>query len=325
MFKCSQADKGTTDMQSQAIIYTRTSTSSQTDGHQAQEDACKRYALSSGLEVKEIYSDTISGSADIDKRDGLLSALGSLESGDTLIIYRRDRLGRDVVKNAIIEKIVKQSGAHIHSLDVGSTETKEGTLLATLLDAFAEYERSVIMARVKANVESKKARGLCVGNTGLGETKVERDGLNYIEQDDEELKKLELVKSWRSMGLTHKEILERCIEEGVMTRRGLAPTMSTIGTWVRAVEIPAKAAKRLKAKSDSARGRKVGTRGHRAEDKDPALKALLISYIDQGLTQSAMTEKLKEAGIVNGKGNAYNRQQVQRFVSRIRAEIKGVS
>lgn len=154
------------------------------------------------------------------------------------------------------------------------------------------------MARVKANVESKKARGLCVGNTGLGETKVERDNLNYIEQDDEELKKLELVKSWRSMGLTHKEILERCIEEGVMTRRGFAPTMSTIGTWVRSVEVPAKAAKRLKVKSDSSRGRKVGTRGHRAEDKDLSLKALLISYINQGLTQSVMTENLREAGIV---------------------------
>ncbi len=181
------------------------------------------------------------------------------------------------------------------------------------------------MARVKANVESKKARGLCVGNTGLGETKVERDNLNYIEQDDEELKKLELVKSWRSMGLTHKEILERCIEEGVMTRRGSAPTMSTIGTWVRSVEVPAKAAKRLKIKSDSSRGRKVGTRGHRAEDKDLSLKALLISYINQGLTQSVMTENLREAGIINGKGKAYNKQQVQRFVSRIKAETKGTS
>jgi DNA invertase Pin-like site-specific DNA recombinase len=309
-------------MQAQAIIYTRTSTSGQTDGHQAQEDACKRYALSAGLEVRESYSDTISGSADIDKRDGLMSALGSLEKGDTLIIYRRDRLGRDVVKNAIIEKIVKQSGAHVHSLDVGSTETKEGTLLATLLDAFAEYERSVIMARVKANVESKKARGLCVGNTGLGETKVIRDGLNYIERDEEEAQKLEVVRSWRTMGLTHREILERCLEEGVMTRRGTAPTMSTIGTWVRKVKLSAQSAERLKVESDSKRGRKVGTRGQRAEDNAPALKALLISYINQGLTQSAMTKNLEEAGITNSKGKPYNKQQVQRFVSRLKAESK---
>ena len=42
------------------------------------------------------------------------------------------------------------------------------------------------MARVKSSVESKRGRGLCIGNTGLGETKVMRDGLNYIERDEDE-------------------------------------------------------------------------------------------------------------------------------------------
>jgi len=309
-------------MQAQAIIYTRTSTAGQTDGHQAQEDACTRHAISADLGVKAVFSDTISGSADLDKRDGLMSALGNLEKGDTLIIYRRDRLGRDVVKNAVIEKIVKQSGAHVHSLDVGSTETKEGTLLAQLLDAFSQYERSVIMARVKANVDSKKTRGLCVGNTGLGETKVMRDGLTYVERDEDEAKKLDLVRSWRAEGLTNKEILERCIDFGIKTRRGIAPSISTIGAWVREVKIPTKSAERLKAKSDSKRGRKVGTKGHRAEDKDPALKALIISYIKQGLSQSEMTKRLEESAITNSKGKAYNKQQVQRFVSRIKADLE---
>jgi len=124
-------------MQAQAIIYTRTSTANQTDGHQAQQHACERFALSAGLEVKASYSDTISGAADLDKRIGLMSAVGNLSKGDTLIIYRRDRLGRDVVKNAIVEKIVKQSGSRIHSLDVGSSDTKESALLCTLLDAFS--------------------------------------------------------------------------------------------------------------------------------------------------------------------------------------------
>jgi DNA invertase Pin-like site-specific DNA recombinase len=79
-------------MQAQAIIYTRTSTANQTDGHQAQQHACERFALSAGLEVKASYSDTISGAADLDKRIGLMSAVGNLSKGDTLIIYRRDRL-----------------------------------------------------------------------------------------------------------------------------------------------------------------------------------------------------------------------------------------
>ena len=92
------------------------------------------------------------------------------------------------------------------------------------------------MTIAKSTLESKKKRGLCVGNTSLGKTKIKRGGLSYLEHDEDEIKKLELIKSWRDLGLTHKEILQHCIEEKVMTRRGTAPTMSTIGTWVRAVE-----------------------------------------------------------------------------------------
>jgi hypothetical protein len=91
---------------------------------------------------------------------------------------------------------------------------------------------------------------------------------------------------------------------------------------VRKVKLSAQSAERLKVESDSKRGRKVGTRGQRAEDNAPALKALLISYINQGLTQSAMTKNLEEAGITNSKGKPYNKQQVQRFVSRLKAESK---
>ena len=308
-------------MQAQAIIYTRTSTANQTDGHQAQQDACERFALSAGLEVKAVYSDTISGAADLDKRSGLMSAVGSLSKGDTLIIFRRDRLGRDVVKNAIIEKIVKQSGSRIHSLDVGSSDTKESALLCTLLDAFSAYERSVIMARVAANVESKRARGLCVGNTGLGQTKVEREGLTYVERDDEESEKLSLVRSWRAEGLTYKQLVERCAQEGITTRTGSAPKISTIRKWVVDVVLPEESAEKLERESNSRAGRPKGTRGHRVEDQNQALKALLISYIRQGLKQSQMTRELEASGIVNSKGNPYTKQQVQRMVSRLKVEI----
>ena len=176
------------------------------------------------------------------------------------------------------------------------------------------------MARVKNNVESKRARGLCVGNTSLGETKAMRDGLNYIEQDSDEANKLELVRSWRAQGSTHQEIVECCAEAGITTRRGTPPTLSTVGTWVRSVDLPARSLKHLKTKSDSKRGRKKGVRGRRAEDQDPALKALLISYIDQDLSQAVMTKSLESAGITNSKGNVYNKQQVQRFVSRIKKD-----
>ena len=181
------------------------------------------------------------------------------------------------------------------------------------------------MARVKSSVESKRGRGLCIGNTGLGETKVMRDGLNYIERDEDEAQKLERVRSWRAEGLTHRELVELCASEGIKTRRGTAPTLATIGVWVRDVELLTKSARRLKAKSNNGRGRKRGYRGQRAEDRDPALRVLLISYIKEGLSQAVMTSRLEDAGITNSKGKAYNKRQVQRFVSRIKREISLMS
>ena len=89
------------------------------------------------------------------------------------------------------------------------------------------------MARIKTTIESRRARDLCIGNTSLGETKVWRDGLYYIERDEKEASKLDQVREWRAQGMTYQEIVCRCQEKGIMTRRGDPPKLSTVGTWVR--------------------------------------------------------------------------------------------
>ena len=90
------------------------------------------------------------------------------------------------------------------------------------------------MAKIKTTVEDRKNRGLCIGNTGLGKTKVKRDGFFYIELDSREDEKLKLIRSWRIEGLTYQDIVDRCKERGIVTRHGRPPKLSTVGTWVRA-------------------------------------------------------------------------------------------
>ena len=177
------------------------------------------------------------------------------------------------------------------------------------------------MARVKNAVESKRERGLCIGNTKLGETKVEREGLTYVEHDEVEAEKLNLVRSWRAQGLTYEQIRERCIEEGIETRKGATPSISAVRSWVHDVELAPSVEAEKVDRDNAKRGRKRGYRGERAEDKDPALKALLISYIKEGISQAEMTRRLEASGIRNSKGSCYNKQQVQRFVSRLKAEL----
>lgn len=191
-----------------------------------------------------------------------------------------------------------------------------GRLAHDVLAAVVQWERREFARR--ASIRGQL--GLCVGNTKLGECKVERDGLQYTGIDEHEADKLAKVRGWRAEGLTHREVQERCIAEGIVTRKGAAPSLGAIGSWVRGVELPPKPAERLKATSSKGKGRKAGTRGPRTEDRNATLRALLKSYIDQGLTQAKMTQLLAESGVRNSKGNPYNKQQVQRFVSRIKAD-----
>ena len=92
------------------------------------------------------------------------------------------------------------------------------------------------MAKINTTVEDRKSRGLCIGNIGLGKMKVKRDGFFYIELDRNENEKLKLIRSWHLEGLTYQEIVDRCKERGIVTRHGKVPKLSTIGTWVRALE-----------------------------------------------------------------------------------------
>lgn len=213
----------------------------------------------------------------------------------------------------------------VSSLEVqpsSSASASSQDVASSLLSEFTEHEKETKASYFESQIKSKRDRGLCLGNAKLGELKVKADGVTYIESDESEAAKLEKVRAWRAEGLTHREILERCVEEGVMTRRGTFPTMPTIGTWVRNVELPAKSAKLLKTKVNSNVGRKVGTRGHRAEDSDPKLKALLVNYINQGLTQREMTRRLHLEGVMNSKGKPYARQQVSRIVRRLNNELQ---
>ena len=299
------------------IIYTRTSTSQQELGHQAQFDACVKWAESQDLHIKAVFSETISGAKPLQDRRQLANAINSLSKGDVLVVYRRDRLGRDLINNAVCERFVKRKGASIHSLDVGSTNTAEGALLATLLDAFAQYERAVIAMRVNAVIQSKKDRGLCYGSPKLGkQTIVDNEGIKRHIEDEEENAKIDLVRSWRAEGMTFKEIRNKCDAEGIPSRSGGVPSESTIHSWCEGVEIPEKV-KQAKAKEPSKRGRAKGTRGSRTLDKNPELKCVLIQCLKANMKQAEIVRTLASNGITTATGKAYRPTQVRRFISYI--------
>jgi DNA invertase Pin-like site-specific DNA recombinase len=134
------------------IGYMRVSTEEQST--QLQKDAL----LSYGIDSRNIFEDQISGSKDT--REGLSQALDFLQTGDTLVVWKLDRLGRSLAHLISIINTLKERGISFVSLTEGmDTSTPSGELFFHIFGALAQFERSLIQQRVKAGLDSARARG----------------------------------------------------------------------------------------------------------------------------------------------------------------------
>ncbi len=77
--------------------------------------------------------------APLDKRPGLIAALDTLTAGMALVAVKRDRLARDTMHAAMIERLVERASAHVRTCDgAGEGNSPEAQLMRHMIDAFAE-------------------------------------------------------------------------------------------------------------------------------------------------------------------------------------------
>ena len=108
---------------------------------------------------EQIFSDKASGSKH--ERPGLTECLNTLQQGDTLIVWRLDRLGRSIVHLITVITELKDRGIHFKSLHDGAidTSTASGELVFNIFSALAQFERALIRERTQAGLASARARG----------------------------------------------------------------------------------------------------------------------------------------------------------------------
>lgn len=214
-----RASRTSTDP-AKAVGYLRVSTEDQREGLEAQRAALVRWCDANGVElVAEYVGHGISGGAPLDKRPALLEAVEALaeHGAGVLLVAKRDRLARDTMAAAMIERLTERAGARIVSADgVGSEDTPEGLLMRRLIDAFAEYERAVIGARTRAALATKRNRGERVGQIPYGYT-LAGDGVR-LEQDPTEQRIVALVLALRAEGLTLRAVGEALADAGYKPR-----------------------------------------------------------------------------------------------------------
>lgn len=111
----------------------------------------------------QIFTDHgISGAAS--ERPGLQQAMNMLQKGDTLTVWRLDRLGRSLVNLVELVNNLGKQGVEFRSLSESiDTSSSGGKLLFHMIAALAEFERSLISERTKAGMAAAKLRGKHVG------------------------------------------------------------------------------------------------------------------------------------------------------------------
>ena len=119
----------------------------------------------SGCDI--IYEDH--GVSGISKeRDGLNKALSNLSTGDTLVVWKLDRLGRSLgALCRLIESLGDKNVSFISITDGINTTTTAGKLLFHIIGALAEFERNLISERTKAGMKAAKKRGKHIGRPVL--------------------------------------------------------------------------------------------------------------------------------------------------------------
>ena len=204
-----------------AVGYVRVSTDEQANGPEAQRAALSAWAQREGVQLVAVYEDLgISGAAALDERPGLLAALDAVADGADLLVAKRDRLARDSMLAAMVDRLVEREGRRVLTADgAGNGDGPEAVMLRSILDVFAQYERAMIRTRTRAALAAKRARGERVGNVPFGYV-AGPDG--RLVPDPSEQAVIAAARDMRAAGWTLRAIVAELERVGTVGRTGRA-------------------------------------------------------------------------------------------------------
>lgn len=158
-----------------------------------------------------IYKEHASGKTA--KRAELQRCLGTLRKGDTLVVYKLDRLGRSMKDLISIVTKLGERGVEFRSLTENiDTTTPAGTFFFHLFGSFAQFERDLISERTKAGLAAARARGRRGGRKRKLSEKQAKLAVKILNEDQslkhEEVAKgmgvsrATLYRTWDHFGIT---------------------------------------------------------------------------------------------------------------------------
>lgn len=136
------------------IGYMRVSTAGERQSTDLQQDAL----CTAGVDPRHIFSDFASGTRG--DRPGLSECLNFARQGDTLVVWKLDRLGRSLQELLWLVERMRERGVGFRSLtEAIDTTTAQGELLFNLFGSLAQFERALIVERINAGLQAARRRG----------------------------------------------------------------------------------------------------------------------------------------------------------------------
>lgn len=146
---------------SRVFAYARVSTVDQTTENQIEEIKAAGYQV----EDQRFITEQISGSVPASQRKGFAKLKEKLEAGDTLIVTKLDRLGRDSIDVQQNIQWFKESGIRLIVLQLGNLDltSSSGALIVGVLSSIAAFERELLIERTQAGLARARAQGKKLG------------------------------------------------------------------------------------------------------------------------------------------------------------------
>ena len=185
---------------SRTFLYARVSTADQTNDNQLVEARAAGF----NIQPRHTVAETISGSIPAAERPGFSKLLDRLDEGDTLVVTKLDRLGRNTTDVLATVERLAALGVHVHCLALKGVDltSASGKLHMTVLAAVSQFERDLLIERTHAGLARAKAEGKKLGR---------RDALSK-EQQAEVRARLANGESARGLardyGVSHPTILK---------------------------------------------------------------------------------------------------------------------
>jgi DNA invertase Pin-like site-specific DNA recombinase len=161
---------------------------------------------------EKIYTDQQSGAST--DRLGLTGVLEMARSGDTLVVWRLDRLGRSLKHLIHLVEKLEHQGIGLRSLQENiDTTTNGGRLVFHLFGALAEFERNLIRERTQAGLSAARARGRQGGRPKLLDPKKRELALRLYQE-----RQHSIVEICQIMGISKSTLYNYLAEQGVGAR-----------------------------------------------------------------------------------------------------------